>query len=93
MPRTDDELHHFAARVLRLDGLVHGRCAVDVFLVPQRMHDHDGDLQRLLSEHSVDRLVAPESVVCGMLDDLLPETELFHPIAARQLAGRSRTHI
>ena len=75
------------------DRLVDGGGAVDVFLVPQAVHQHHRHFQRLRGQQLVHRLVAPERVVGGMLDDLVPEADLLQAAAPAQFAGRARLHV
>ena len=82
VPRAEDQKDLVVRRVLRRDRLVDGGGAVDVFLVPQAVDEHHRRLQRLLRQQLVHRLVAPEVVVAGVLDDLLPEAYLIEPPAA-----------
>src|SRR5262249_39109832 len=92
MPRADDEEDLVVRAVLRLDRLVDGGSAVDVFLVPEAMDQHHRRFQRLFGEQLVNGLVLPEGVVSRMLDELVPEAELIQAAAATQLAGRDRLH-
>src|SRR5437763_965727 len=90
VPRSHDEEHFVVGRVLRLDGFVDRDRAVDVFLVPQAVHEHDGYLERLRGENLVHRLLAPERVVARMLEDLVPEADLSEPVPLPELTRRSR---
>src|SRR5829696_157332 len=89
-PKNQEDL--VVVRVFRLDGLVHRDVAVDVFLVPQTMHEHHRNLQWLRREDFVDSLVAPVSVVTRMLEYLAPEADLFESATATKLTSRARLH-
>src|SRR6185369_2840272 len=56
--------------VLGFDRAIDGGCPVNVLRVPQRMDDHDGNLERLPAEDSVHRLALPEAIVRRMLGQL-----------------------
>src|SRR4030095_15526303 len=92
MPWADYQQDLGVCRVLRFDGLVHREGAVNVFLVPQAVNEHHRRFQRLGGQQLVDGLVAPESVVGGMLDELVPKAQLIEAAAATQLTGRNRLH-
>ena len=47
MPRTDHQKYLVIRCVLGLDGFVYGHGAVNVFLIPQAVHQHNGDFQWL----------------------------------------------
>ncbi len=49
-------------------------------------------LRKIRSQHLVHRLVAPEGVVGGVGEDLLPEAHLLEAVAAAQFARRARAH-
>ena len=70
-------LEYLSIFVIRLYGLIHRGCAVDIFLVPQSMHKHHGNFERFLRQKFVDGLILPELVVAGMLGQLFPKTSLF----------------
>ncbi len=92
MPRAHHQFDHVAAGVLRLDRAIHGERAVAVFLIPQAVHQHHRHFQRLRGEQLVYRLVAPEAVVGGMRQHLVPEAELFHAVGVGQRAGGAVVH-
>ena len=87
MPRAHDQEDFVVAGVLWLDGFVDGDCTVDVFLVPEAVYQHHGDFERLRSQNFVDRLITPESVIAGMLDDLPPEADLIQAALSPQFPG------
>ena len=60
MPRAHHQKDFVIAGVFRLDGFIDGNRAVDVFLVPETMDQHHGDLQRFFCQELVDGLLAPE---------------------------------
>src|SRR6185436_1812376 len=93
MPGTDDEKDLVVRRVLRLDRFVDRRRAVDVLLIPEAVHDHHRNRERLGREDLVHRLIAPERVVRGMLEHLAPEPDLLETAPPAELAGRSRLHV
>ncbi len=90
MPGSHDQEDLVVALVQGLDRLVDGDGTVDVFLVPEAVHQHHGHLQRLLGEDPVHRLVAPERVVARMLQHLPPEPHLLQPAPPPQLPRRPR---
>ena len=93
MPRAHHQKHFVVARVFRLDRFVDGHRAVDVFLIPQAVHQHDRNFQRLRGENLVHGLLAPEGVVARMLENLAPEAHLFEAVAAAEFARGARLHV
>ena len=93
VPGSHDEKDHVVAGVLGLEHLVDRGRAVDVLLVPQAVDQHDRDLQGLLREELVDRLVPPVRVVRRMREDLPPEPELLHAAASPELARVAGRHV
>ena len=87
MPGAHDQKHFVIIRVFGPDRLVNCRRAVDVFLVPETVHEHRGHFQGLGRKNLIHRLLAPESVVARMFEQLLPEADLLKPVVAAQLAG------
>src|SRR6185312_14467159 len=92
MPRSHHQKDFVIIRVFRFDCLVHGGRAVDVFLVPKTIHQHDGNFERLGRENLVHRLLLPEAVISRMIEQLAPEADLFETMAASKFAGRSSGH-
>ena len=66
MPGAEHQEDFVVVFVLRLDGAIDGRRAIDVFLVPKAGDQHGRHLQRLGGQQLVHRLVLPERVVAGM---------------------------
>ena len=66
--------------------------SVDVFLIPEPVHEHDRHVQRLPCQNFVHGLIAPEGIVARMLDQLAPEADLIHTMTPPQLPGRARLH-
>ncbi len=89
MPGAHGEKHFVAARVLRFDRFVDGHRAVDVFLVPEAVHQHGRNFQRLRGENLVHRLLLPPRVVCRMIEKLAPEADLLKTMTAAEFAGRT----
>ena len=87
IPRAQHQEDLVVGRVLRLDRLVDRGRAVHVLLVPEAGDQHHRHGQRLRGQHLVHRLLLPEGVVGGMLQQLAPEAELLHAVPAAQLAG------
>ena len=92
VPRPHHQKHLVVIGIFRLDGFVHGDRAVNVFLIPQAVDEHDRHGQRFLREQLVDCLIAPECVVARVLDHLLPEPELLEAAPPSHLTGRSAAH-
>ena len=86
MPWTHDKKYLVVGRIFRLERLVGGGSAVNVFLVPQAIDEHHRHLQRLRRENAVHRLLLPERVVARMLQNLPPEADLLEPVATSELA-------
>src|SRR5439155_2692674 len=93
MPGTHDQKYFVVICVLRLDRLVNRDGAIDVFLVPQAVHQHDRDFQRLSCKYSIHRLVTPKGIVTGMRKHLPPETNLFESVTTSKFAGRTCFHV
>src|SRR5664279_708714 len=87
VPGTEDHEYLVVGGVEGLDGLVDGDRAVDVFLVPEAVDEQDRNLEGLLGEDLVDGLIAPECVVGGVLENLLPEAHLLEAVAAAEFTG------
>src|SRR4030095_10897358 len=64
----------------------------DVFLIPQTVYEHHGNLERLLREDFIDGLILPVRVVIGMLENLAPETDLFETTPAPELTCGAGFH-
>jgi len=60
MPRPHHQKYFVIAGVLRLERFVDGRRAVNVFLIPQAVHQHGRNFQRLRGENLVHGLLLPE---------------------------------
>src|SRR5206468_120980 len=63
VPRSQNEMHHLARRVLARQGLVERGAAVNVLLIKEPADDQHGYLNRLLGQQLVHRLVLPEVIV------------------------------
>jgi hypothetical protein len=92
VPGTHDEEDLVVGGVFGLEGLVDGDGSVDVFLIPEAVDEHDGDFEGLGGEDLVHGLVAPEGVVGGVGEDLVPEAHLFEAVAASEFAGGACLH-
>ncbi len=92
MPRTQHKKNFVVVGVFGFDGLVHRWSSIDIFLIPQAVHQHDRNFQRLTGENSVHGLLAPERVVAGMVKNFSPEAHLFKTVPAAQFACRTRLH-
>src|SRR5258706_10812501 len=86
MPRTHHQKYFVVVRVLRLDRFVHRDIAIDVFLVPETVHQHHWHFQRLLCQDLVDGLFTPERIIARMLEQLPPEPDLLQLTPPSQLA-------
>src|SRR6185312_5343452 len=73
MPGTYDQEYFVIVRVFGLDSLIHGHGAVDVFLVPETVHQHYGDFEGLPGQNFVNGLVTPERVIARVFQNLAPE--------------------
>src|SRR5664279_724094 len=87
VPGTEDHEYLVVGGVEGLDGLVDGDRAVDVFLVPKAVDEQDWNLEGLLGQDLVHGLIAPECVVGGVLENLLPEPHLLEAVAASKFTG------
>src|SRR5204863_5871508 len=66
MPRTHHQKYLVVRGVFRLDRLVDGDVAVDILLVPEAVHQHNGHLHRLGRQNAIHGLVTPEGIVAGV---------------------------
>src|SRR5205823_3977032 len=87
VPRPHYQKNFVVVDIFWLDRRVNRRRAINIFLVPQAVHQHDRYLQRLCSEDFVHRLIAPKRVVAGMVENLFPESNLLQPMLAAKFAG------
>src|SRR6185369_2672410 len=92
VPWTKHEKHLVVVRIFRLDRFVDGDVAVDIFLIPQTVYEHHGNLERLLREDFVHRLILPVRVVTRMFENLAPEADLFQTTAPPELTCRAGFH-
>src|SRR5258708_7741533 len=91
-PWPHHQKHFVVACVLRLDRLVNRRRSINVFLVPQAVHQHDRNFQRLRIEDFVHRLLLPKRIVARMLQQFPPEAHLLQAVPPPQLPRRARRH-
>ena len=89
-PRPDDQIEIGILGLLRLERFVKSDIAVDIFLVPQTVHQHDGHRDALLGEDLIQRLLLPEGVISGMVHDLGGEAHLLETVQPRHVARRAR---
>src|SRR5258708_16960885 len=87
MPRTNDQKHFVMIYIFRFDGFINGDCAVNIFLVPKAVHQHDRHFQRLGRQYFVHSLLAPESVIAGVRKQFLPKADLIQTTLAAEFAG------
>src|SRR5579859_221337 len=80
VPRPYYQKNFIVVGIFGLDGLVNGDGAVNIFLVPEAVHQHDRNFERLRGKDFVHGLVAPESVIAGMVEDLAPEADLLQTV-------------
>ena len=96
VPGAEHQKDLLVVDVERLDCLVDRDRTVDIFLVPQAVNEQNGHLDpfrlEVRGQHLVHRLVAPESVVAGVFENLVPEAHLFQPMLLAQFARRPRGH-
>ncbi len=92
-PRPDDQVHHVAGGVLRLDGAIDGRGTIAVFLVPLADDQHGRHAQRTLGHPLVDGDVRPRLVIGRMFEDQLVERILVHAVLAGVIAHRAVVEI
>src|SRR4029077_11792009 len=86
VPRAEDEKDLVVGRLFFFERIVEGGRAVDVFLVPEAVDDHSGNLKWLGGKDFVHGLLLPEAVVAGVVEDLAPEAHLFEAVAAAKFA-------
>src|SRR5258708_3834151 len=66
-------------------------CSPHVFLVPQPLLPHGGDLERKLGNELIQGLLLPEGIISRVLMNLAPEGELIVPFKTGVVSGRSNT--
>src|ERR1700731_2090932 len=77
VPRSHHKKNFVIVFIFWLDRLVNGNGAINIFLVPQAIHQHDRDLERLSRQNLVHRLIAPEGVITGMSNQFTPKANLL----------------
>ena len=97
MPGAEDEEDLVVVLVEGLDGLVDGERAVDVFLIPEAVDQHDGNLDAFFGESAASTLSMAcshqNAVVAGVREDLAPEAHLLEAVLFAEFAGRAGAHV
>src|SRR5438445_10476076 len=93
MPWTHNQKYFVVICILRLDRLVNRDGAVNIFLIPQTVHEQDRDVPWPSGAYPIHRVIAPERVVHGMLQHLPPEADLLEPVTPSKLTCRTRFHV
>src|SRR5881628_53253 len=86
-PRAHDEEILCIVGVFGLRRQVTVNRAPHVFLIPESLNPHCGNLQWLLGHRFVERLRLPKHVVGGMLGDFPPPWQLIKACGAREISG------
>src|SRR5580704_3442892 len=68
---------------IAVDGAPH------VFLIPQPLEPHGGNLRRMLCDQLIERLSLPERIVTGMLHHSYIPGQLLEAVLARVIARRT----
>src|ERR1700730_10634062 len=86
-PRADHEIKIRETGLLRFECLVERYIAVNVFLIPKAVHQHDRNGAVLLGENFIKRLALPELIIGRVLHELFGEAQLSQAVPARHFAG------
>ena len=88
-PRAHDQEVLCIPGVLRFGGQIAVNGAPHVFLIPQSLNPHCGNIQGLRSHDFVEGLRLPKHVVGGMLGNLAPPWQLIEACRAGKITSRS----
>src|SRR6202140_4709595 len=85
-PGTDDQIKIGTIGMLRPERFVKSNIAVNILLVPQAVHQHDGYRDASFGEDLIQRLLLPEGVIGWVGHDLGSEAYLLETVQPRHVA-------
>ena len=89
-PRAEHEEQVGVIARLRLERFIKRDVAVDVFLIPEAMHQHRGHRDPSGREELIEGLILPERIVRRMAHDLAGKGDLIETVQMRHVARGSR---
>ena len=77
VPWAHHQENFVVVRVFGFDRFVNRNRTVNVFLIPETVHQHHRNLQRFFRQQLINCLLPPERIVTRMFKQLAPETRLL----------------
>ena len=93
VPGSQNQMHHFARRVLARQRLIERGSAVNILLIEEAADDQHRHSQRLFGQQLVHGLFLPERIVGGVVRDGAPKAKLLESAGSRYGAGGTGSEV